>query len=815
MHNYSLPVYGMKCSKCVARVTEIIEQFPEVDSVTVSLPDAAAEIVFSCSETPVSDIINRLVEAGFSCSGSAPDVAGADVSTASGTGSLPFADETEILRFPVSGMHCASCVATVEKRIRQLSGVSSVAVNLATNSAQVVFSPGVVTASDIYQAVDNAGFKAVREGDQIEDRSGLEKRLVFLAAGCAVPIMLLMYFPVFGAATLTVNALLASVSQFTAGLGFYSSAFKSLRNRSANMDVLVALGITAAYGYSVLAFCGFLGAGASVFFETSAMLILFIRFGKWLEARAKGRASAALKNLLQLQPTTAILLTDGNEQQVDVETLQPGDVVVVRPGEKIPVDGEVVAGESAVDESMITGESVPVHKDIGAKVIGATMNHSGRLLIKATSVGQQAVLAQIVRMVENAQGDKPPIQRLADRISGIFVPVVVILSGLTFAGWLVAGRDFLFAFQMAVAVVVVACPCALGLATPTAIMVGSSVGLELGILFKKATALELISGLDILLLDKTGTLTYGRFRCEEIVQVGDLPLDEWFALAASLESASAHPLAKSIVSEAQQRGLAITPPSAVIERGGHGLTGKINGVDVLCGNRTLLEKSGIKVEVADLPDLPGGSSAIFAAVSGKLQGIICLVDEIKSDAAGFVGYIQRLGIEPVVVSGDRRSAATRVADLLKIEKIEAEVLPEHKQDVVKRYQQRGHKVGMVGDGINDAPALAQADIGIAIGSGTDVAKETGDLVIVGDNLTDIARAIVLGRLTLLKIKQNLFWAFFYNLLGIPLAAGLFFPWFGLYLKPEFAGLAMAFSSVSVVGNSLLLRRSKMRLKHIE
>ncbi len=814
MHNIILPVNGMKCSKCVARVTQIIEGFSAVEGVAVSLSDAVADISFSSAEQPIPQIIKDLEEAGFNCDAQEKSLADGSVPATEDSVQVPLGNITEILRFPVSGMHCASCVATVEKRVRQVSGVESVAVNLATNSAQVVFAPAMVTADQIYEAVDNAGFKAVRDSDSLVAEGPQEKHLVLLAAGCAVPIMGLMYFPVFGSATMTIIGLLASVAQFTAGLSFYGSAYKSLRSGGANMDVLVALGITAAYGYSVLAYLGALGPGATVFFETSAMLILFIRFGKWLEARAKGRASAALKNLLQLQPATAVQVVDGVERQVDVDTLQPGDLVVVRPGEKIPVDGKVISGESAVDESMITGESVPVHKEVGAKVIGATVNHGGQLTVQATSVGEQAVLAQIVRMVEHAQGDKPPIQRLADRISGVFVPVVIVLSLLTFAGWLLAGKDFLFAFQMAVAVVVVACPCALGLATPTAIMVGSSVGLELGILFKRASVLEQISKLDVLLLDKTGTVTNGHFKCEEIIPVAGVSADDWFGLAASLESASSHPLALGIVAEAQRLHLQLVSPDQVVESGGHGLYGSVNGVPVLCGNLTLLEKHAISVNTDSLPVLPEASSTIFVAVSGQLQGIVCLADEIKQDAAGFVAHLRKLGILPVVVSGDRKSSVARVAKLLSIDQTEAEVLPEHKQNVVKRYQRAGYHVGMVGDGINDAPALAQADIGIAIGGGTDVAKETGDLVIVGDNLTDIARAILLGRKTLTKIKQNLFWAFFYNLLGIPLAAGLFYPWFGLYLKPEFAGLAMAFSSVSVVSNSLLLRLSKVKLQNL-
>ncbi len=811
-----LPVYGMKCSKCVARVTGLLEAFPQVDGVVVSLSDNLAEVVSTGEELPMSAMVARLEEAGFSCT--PPDKSGAgNGAGASESGTAGSNREaTRDLRFGVVGMHCASCAATIEKRVRELPGVESVAVNLAGNFAQVAYHPAAVSRDAIYSAVDRAGFKAVREGENPEDQSARELRLVLLAACCALPIMLLMYVPLFGGATMAVSGLLATIAQFTAGIGFYTSAGKSLRNRSANMDVLVALGITAAYGYSVFAFWGMLGPDATVFFETSAMLILFIRFGKWLESRAKGRASSALKKLLQLQADTAILLADGQEREVAAATLEGGDLVVVRPGEKIPVDGVIVEGEAAVDEAMITGESVPVNKEPGDEVIGATINRSGRLLIRVTHVGEDAVLARIVRMVEAAQGDKPPIQRLADRISGVFVPIVVMLSLLTFGGWyLLVGTEFLFAFQMAVAVVVVACPCALGLATPTAIMVGSSVGLELGILFKKASALEQISGIEVLLLDKTGTLTHGQFGFEDILLFGDMSADETLAVAAALEASSTHPLARGIVAEARRRQLPMPAVSHVEEVGGHGLTGEVAGRRVLCGNRNLLERGGLTVNEGVLDRLPEGCSAVFVAVDGAVQGVVCLVDEVKNDALPFIQQLKKLSIMPVLVTGDRTPAARRVAALLGVSRFEAEVLPEKKLDVVRHYQQQGLKVGMVGDGINDAPALAQADIGIAIGSGTDVAKETGDLVIVGDNLRDIERSVQLGRRTLAKIKQNLFWAFFYNVLGIPLAAGLLFPWFGLYLKPEYAGLAMAFSSVSVVTNSLLLRRSKAKLQHLD
>ena len=581
------------------------------------------------------------------------------------------------------------------------------------------------------------------------------------------------------------------------------------------MDVLVAMGITAAYGYSLLAAFHLFGVSGEVFFETSAMLITFIRFGKWLEARAKGKASQALRKLLQLQADRAILLEAGEEREVTASRLRVGDRVVVRPGEKIPVDGEIESGESAIDESMVTGEAVPVEKGPGDSVTGATLNSTGRLIVRATAVGEETVLAQIVRMVEEAQGDKAPIQRLADAVSNWFVPAVVAIAAVTFVAWrLAVGQEFLFSFKMAIAVLVIACPCALGLATPTAIMVGSSVGLGAGILFKRASVLENISRLDILLLDKTGTLTKGEFSVTDLVPAGGVDERELLRLAAAAESASSHPLARAVVRHAKESGIGIPEVEAVEEVGGHGLLCTVDGRRVLAGNRRLMERENVPADALDSMAeelLAGGKSLVYVAREGRLAGVVALADTLKEGAAETVGRLRRLGLRTVMITGDRREAARAVAEQVGVDAVEAEVLPGDKQKVVRRYQEEGYSVGMVGDGINDAPALAQANIGIAIGSGTDVAKETGDIILVKGDIRDVERGIRLGRKTLAKIKQNLFWAFFYNVVGIPVAAGLLYPAFGIVLKPEFAGLAMAFSSVSVVTNSLLLKRYAQKL----
>jgi len=808
-HELTLSVYGMRCQKCVARVTEMIKHFPQVADVSVSLEESRAEIFFHPDTHVQRDkIIDVLHQAGFSTKVEKvqenPTQAPSDYGTSG---------PSRELRFSIGGMSCASCAATIEKRIAEIQGIDNVAVNLAGHFAQVHYQENLVSKEQIYAAVDSVGFKAL---DTEEPRLATESRkefiLVLVAASCALPIMLMMFFAPFGETTVWVNALLASIAQWTAGTGFYVSAWKSLKNRFANMDVLVALGITGAYGYSLLALFGFLGPDATVFFETSAMLILFIRFGKWLEARAKGRAGAALKKLLELQADSALLLVNGKEVEVPASTVLPGNLFVVRPGDTIPVDGEVVEGGGAVDESMITGESLPIVKETGSQVIGATLNKSGRMVARATAVGKDSVLSKIVRLVEDAQGDKPPIQRFADRVSNVFVPIVILLSLITFGVWFWAVEaEFLFAFQMSIAVVVIACPCALGLATPTAIMIGSSVGLEHGVLFKKATTLEQIGKLQVLLLDKTGTLTRGVFQVDNIVVLGNYSPDRLLFFAAAVEAGSNHPLARGIVAEAARRKIDLEAADHLEEIGGHGIRGTVSGIKVTCGSKVLIESQGFDTSTLMSRIEESGhaeKSLIFIVIDDKLQGVVLQSDGLKHEAAELIRNLRHMGIRPVMVSGDRRAVAESIGREIGLEQVEAEVLPEQKLDIVRKYQRRGFLVGMVGDGINDAPALAQADVGIAIGNGTDVAKETGDLVLISGDLFDIERSIKLGRKTLKKVKQNLFWAFFYNSAGIPLAAGLFYPLFGLYLKPEFAGLAMALSSVSVVSNSLLLRRAK-------
>jgi Cu+-exporting ATPase len=805
----TLPIYGMSCQKCVAKVSAALQAVDGVSAVVVSLEEQQGRVMVVDGGPGREELLGVVVATGFQIV--APITKDeAETAESRATDNSVKMEKNRTSTFFLQGMTCANCAQTIEKGVARMPGVSSATVNFAAEKLSVSYDPNLVQSTDLIVKVDALGYRAAAEDSEDLHEGRRQLYWLIFSASLSLPIMPLMWFTPFGSATIYLICGLSTLVQFSAGLTFYRSAWKSLKNLSTNMDVLVAMGITAAYGYSLLALFHIFGLSGEVFFETSAMLITFIRFGKWLEARAKGKASQALKTLLNLQADRALLLVDDKEEEVPASQLRVGDQVVVRPGEKIPVDGIVVEGSSAVDEAMVTGESLPVEKVPGAEVTGATINTSGRLVVEATRVGSETVLAQIVRMVEEAQGDKAPIQRLADAVSNWFVPVVVVISTLTFITWYsFVGAGFLFAFKMAIAVLVIACPCALGLATPTAIMVGSSVGLSAGILFKKASVLENISRLQVILLDKTGTLTKGAFSVTDLQTVDAVGEAELLKYAAAVEAASSHPLARAVVEHAENN--AVTYPSVgdVEEVGGYGLVCQVDGVRLLAGSYRLMERESIDVAAFEghvNAWAEVGKSVIYVARDGQVMGVLALADTIKEGAAETISRLRQLGLETVMITGDRQAAADAVASQLGLDLVEAEVLPADKLSVVRRYQEKGRLTGMVGDGINDAPALAQADVGIAIGSGTDVAKETGDLVLVKGDIRDVERSIRLGRKTLAKIKQNLFWAFFYNVVGIPIAAGLLYPAFGIVLKPEFAGLAMAFSSVSVVTNSLLLKR---------
>ncbi|HBW37209.1 heavy metal translocating P-type ATPase [Desulfosporosinus sp. BICA1-9] len=906
-------VYGMSCQHCVNQVTKLLETFPSVEQVKVSLEDSKATFVWDPTQVNVADIRHELEEAGYALEKLAdektvllepdqkePDQATHDEKPDQKRPNIPKDQETLTIatpeqkqQFKISGMTCANCALTIEKGLKTMpgvktvavnfasekltvemdssvvnedalltkikdlgyaaqsedsgkqqfkvggmtcsncalaiekklkgtQGVQTVAVNLASETVTVEFDPGVVTISEIFEQVREAGYTPMENKDENQgDRAAIKQRnwLIFSAI-LSLPIMPIMFLPMSRPLMYTM-LILATIVQFTAGWTFYRGAYHALKNRSANMDVLVAIGITAAYGYSLMTtlhmFFPTLFFEGPNFFDTSALLITFVRFGKYLEAKAKGRAGQALKKLLELQADKAHLLVDGQVNEVSASDLKIGDITLVKSGERIPVDGEIIEGQASIDEAMLTGESIPVDKSVGDPVIGATINRSGSIKVKTTKTGKDTILAGIIKLVEDAQGVKPPIQRLADMISNYFVPAVVLISLLTFAIWYVLLHStFVFAFTAAIAVLVIACPCALGLATPTAIMVGSGVGLNRGILFKSAAVLEGIAHLQAIGFDKTGTLTKGTPEVTDIVPYGDFTKQDVLKIAIAGENLSIHPLAQAVVAEGKKEQLAIHEVENYKEEAGYGVTCTYEGQELLIGNIKLLHLHKVEVVEQSEQDFQrlaeSGRTTSFIALGGRVIGLIALADVVKDSTKEAIRRLHKLGLKTFMITGDNKKVANVVGEQVGIDEVIAEILPQDKINIIKKYQEQGYKVAMVGDGINDAPALAQADIGIAIGSGTDVAKETGDVVLVRNDLLDVERAIRLGRKTLSKIKQNLFWALIYNVIGIPIAAGVLYPITGELLPPEWAGLAMAFSSVSVVTSSILLRRYDKQLE---
>jgi copper-(or silver)-translocating P-type ATPase len=736
--------------------------------------------------------------------------------------------ETKQAQFQITGMTCAACANRIEKGLSRLPGVASANVNLAMETARVEYAPTAVTVEDIVRKVEQLGYGAVPK-ERREDAKDLRRKEIrrqtvrfVISAVLSLPLLWSMaghfaftsFIPV--PAWLMnpwVQLALATPVQFAIGGPFYVGAWKALRNRSANMDVLVALGTSAAYLYSLyltLEWAAADGAAAhhvpDLYYETSAILITLIVLGKLLEALAKGRTSEAIKTLMGLRAKTALVIRGGEEIMIPTEEVVVGDIVLVRPGEKIPVDGEVVEGSSSVDESMLTGESIPVEKRAGDAVIGATVNKHGMLKVRAAKVGKDTALAQIIRVVEEAQGSKAPIQRVADAISGIFVPIVVGIALLTFLIWffLAAPGDFGGALRKAIAVLVIACPCALGLATPTSIMAGSGRAAELGILFKGGEHLELTHRIDTVVLDKTGTVTKGRPELTDVITV--MPDEaEFLRLVGAAEKPSEHPLAEAIAAGIAARGIESPAAEAFEAIPGHGIRAVVDGKEVLAGNRRLLERYGVPADEAEAAMArleEAGKTAILVAVDRAYAGLAAAADTIKDTSREAVARLQAMGIEVVMITGDNERTARAIARQAGIGTVLAEVLPEGKAEEVKKLQAQGRKVAMVGDGINDAPALATADIGMAIGTGTDVAMEAADVTLMRGDLNGIADAILMSRRTMANIRQNLFWALAYNSLGIPVAAAGF-------LAPWVAGAAMALSSVSVVLNALRLQRVKV------
>ncbi|KKX29430.1 heavy metal translocating P-type ATPase [Rhizobium sp. LC145] len=802
-------IEGMTCASCVVRVEKAIAAVPGVMSANVNLATERATVQFS--GTPDTQAVLKAIErAGY---------------------------EPKLVtqEFGVEGMTCASCVARVEKALKAVPGVVEATVNLATERATVRATAGAADMMALEAAVQKAGYEVRRLqnsmiSDETQDRRTSEiatlKGLLIFSAVLTVPLFLLEMGSHFipGVHELIMNTIgmqnnlylqfiLATIVLFGPGLRFFRKGVPNLLRWTPDMNSLVVLGTSAAWLYSVVATFArnLLPSGtANVYYEAAAVIVTLILLGRFLEARAKGQTSQAIKRLIGLQAKTAFALRDGQFVEVEIADVVVGDVLRIRPGEKIPVDGAVVEGNSFVDESMITGEPVPVEKTVGAEVVGATINKTGSFTFKATKVGGDTLLAQIIKMVEAAQGSKLPIQALVDKVTGWFVPAVILAAALTFAAWYVLGPSpaLSFALVNAVAVLIIACPCAMGLATPTSIMVGTGRAAELGILFRKGEALQSLREADVVALDKTGTLTKGRPELTDLVVRDGYTVAEVLRLVASVEALSEHPIAEAIVAAAKHEAIGLQPVTDFQATPGFGIEGIVDGRKVLVGADRALKKAGIDVsEVAAKAAALGdeGKSPLYAAVDGKLAAIIAVSDPVKETTPAAIKALHALGLKVAMVTGDNKRTADSIARQLGIDEVVAEVLPEGKVDAVKRLRTGGRKVAFIGDGINDAPALTEADVGLAVGTGTDIAIESADIVLMSGDLNGVPKAIALSKATIRNIKQNLFWAFAYNVSLIPVAAGVLYPVNGTLLSPIFAAAAMAMSSMFVLGNALRLR----------
>jgi Cu+-exporting ATPase len=852
----SFAVTGMTCASCSAVIEKVVGKVAGVESVTVNLATERMSVRLDPSITDEARIAEAVKKAGYGAI--ALDAPKATTSAPEAAAGATKGATTGTVTLGLVGMTCSSCASVIEKSLGKVTGVHSAAVNLASETATVTFEPAVVGIDALVSAVKGAGYEAILRvetgtaaDEPAEDAQRVaqakhtkrQQWLFMFSLLLSVPAFLVSMVPPFmtvvpaGVATWLANTIggawdpmmvlkyiafiLITPVQFYAGAQFYRGFWHALKRRSGNMDTLIAIGTSAAYFYSLAA--TFIPSLESepVFYETAGLLITFVILGKLLEARAKGKTSDAIKKLMGLAAKTARVVRGGVESDIPVEQVVAGDVVVVRPGEKVPVDGIVIEGRSSIDESMLTGESIPVEKHVGDSVIGATMNALGSLKFRATKVGKDTALAQIVRLVEEAQGSKAPVQRFADRISAIFVPAVVALAIATFFVWLFAvpnfvdasfylyASPFVKALLAGTAVIVIACPCALGLATPTAIMVGTGKGAENGILIKSGDALETAYKIKAIVFDKTGTLTHGKPIVTDFDPFGDFDRMESFRLAAALEKSSEHPLAEAIVNYANENGLALGEVTGFEAVPGHGVEGIVEGKRVALGNRRLMVREGVDVSAYEehIERLESeGKTVMLTAIDGRAAGMIAVADTLKDNSKEAVARLTKMGVAVYMITGDNRRTAEAIAAQAGIEpgNVLAEVLPENKAEEVGKLQAQGLVVAMVGDGINDTPALAKADVGIAMGGGTDVAMETGGIVLIKNDLRDVVTAIELSKRTMRKIYQNFFWALGYNTLGIPIAA------LGL-LRPELAGAAMALSSVSVVSSSLLLRRFKPSL----
>ncbi|MBN1103876.1 MAG: copper-translocating P-type ATPase [Deltaproteobacteria bacterium] len=810
----AIPVTGMTCANCAANIERNVKKLPGVKEANVNFATERATVSYDPAEIKIGDLLGKIEDIGYG---------------------VPKA----VVEIPITGMTCANCAMTIERTLKKkVPGVVDTAVNFATERANVTYLPGTTSVEEMIAAIERAGYGAIRPA-QTEEEEDVElaarraeirdqTRKFLVGVVFTVPLFILSMgrdFALLGpwSHALWMNWLflaLATPVQFYTGWDYYTGGWKSLKNKSANMDVLVAMGSSVAYVYS-LALLLFPILGMHVYFETSAVIITLIKLGKMLEARTKGRTGGAIRKLMGLRPKTATILESGVERVIPLTQVKVGDELLVRPGESIPVDGVVLEGHSSVDESMLTGEPLPVDKGPENAITGGTINGEGLLRFRATRVGKDTALARIIRLVQEAQGSKAPIQALADRVAAVFVPGVIGAAFLTFILWWAIGGEFVPAMIRLVAVLVIACPCALGLATPTAIMAGTGKGAERGILFKNSEALEMATKLDTIVLDKTGTITVGKPAVTDVVLLDHAlkDQDELLLLGASAERGSEHPLGRAIVEEGKSRGLSLLDPKEFRSTRGQGVRALLDGREVLVGKLGWFEDMDLDVRSAEeavrhLQDQ--GKTVMVVALNGTPAGLIAVADRVKPESAQAIEELHRQHLKVVMLTGDNIQTARVIGAEVHVDEVVAEVRPEEKSSRIKEFQELGEKVGMVGDGINDAPALAQADVGLAIGTGTDVAIETGDVILASGSLKGIPRAIELSRATMRTIRQNLFWAFIYNVILIPVAAGIlypleFLPHFLRQLHPILAAFAMAMSSITVVTNSLRLYRGKEKL----
>jgi Cu+-exporting ATPase len=810
----ALPIIGMSCASCVAKIEKALLNMPGVVDAKVNFATEKATITFDPSRVAMGDFVATIKDLGYEA-------------------------RVETAIFAVQGMSCASCVKKVEATLSGLEGVLRASVNFATERATVRYIPGVASMEDFRRAIQDVGYEILEAPwDQREDTGDREKALreaeytklkrkFITGLILVIPVFVLGHWTLLGLPKLfglgrEINFFLQLIFQtpiqFWVGWPFYVGTWKMAKHRSADMNTLIAVGTSAAYLYSVLAtfFAGLFtaqGLAAEVYFDTAGAIIVLILLGRLLEARAKGQTSEAIKQLIGLQAKTARVMRDGRDMDIPIDEVVIGDRVIVRPGEKIPVDGVVKEGRSSVDESMVTGESIPVEKNPEDAVIGATINKTGTFTFEATKVGKDTMLAQIIKMVEEAQGSKPPIARLANIIASYFVPAVIGIASITFMVWYLLGPApaLTYAVLNFVAVLIIACPCALGLATPTSIMVGTGKGAENGVLIRGGEALETAHELTAIVVDKTGTLTKGEPSVTDIMALTGYRKEEILRYAASAEKGSEHPLGEAIVNKAKAERIPLINPKNFRATAGQGIEAMIDGRALLMGNANLMKDRGIVLhgleeEAEELSNQ--GKTPMFVAIDQNPAGIIAVADTLKESSKDTVKALQRMGIEVIMITGDNRATAEAIGRQIGIDRVLAEVLPEEKTREVKKLQIEGKKVGMVGDGINDAPALAQADVGIAIGTGTDVAMESADITLIRGDPRGVVTAIALSKATIRNIKQNLFWAFAYNTILIPVAAGILFPFFGILLNPIVAAAAMGLSSITVVSNALRLRRFK-------